>query len=156
MKCKNIMIEKINNKYAIQLIEILNTDDILRDKLGSKKYIISKDEFVEHNNKWIEDTNSEIFAITLNDNAIGMISLSYQIAEEKKAQVGYWIGSEYWGKGYTSQAFSQILCYAKKKGIRYLNARIIKDNLASKKIWQKYDAKIKLAKDKKICASIIL
>ncbi|WP_078116525.1 GNAT family N-acetyltransferase [Clostridium beijerinckii] len=35
--------------------------------------------------------------------------------EEKKAQIGYLIGSKYWRKGYTSQAFSQILGYAKKK-----------------------------------------
>ncbi|WP_406541265.1 GNAT family N-acetyltransferase; N-acetyltransferase [Clostridium ljungdahlii] len=98
-------IEEINNKYAIQLIEILNTDNVLQEKLGSRKCIISKDEFIKHNNEWSENTNSEIFAIVLNNNAIGMISLSYQSVEEKKAKIGYWIGSRYWGKGYASKAF---------------------------------------------------
>jgi ribosomal-protein-alanine N-acetyltransferase len=152
---KNISIEKINAKYAVQLIEILNTDDALLHKLGSKKRIISKDEFVRHNNEWAKSTNSEIFAVVLNDNAIGMISLSYQSIEEKKAQVGYWIGSKYWGNGYTSQAFLQILYCAERKGIRYLNSRILKDNLASKKIWQKYNAKMELIEDK-IYASLDL
>jgi ribosomal-protein-alanine N-acetyltransferase len=152
---KNISIKKINDKYAVQLIEILNTDDALLNKLGSKKRIISKDEFAEHNNEWAKSTNSEIFAVVLNDNAIGMISLSYQSIEEKKAQIGYWIGSKYWGKGYTSQAFLQILCCAERKGIRYLNAKILKHNLASKKIWQKYNAKMELIEDR-IYASLDL
>ncbi|ADK15309.1 GNAT family N-acetyltransferase [Clostridium ljungdahlii] len=148
-------IEEINNKYAIQLIEILNTDNVLQEKLGSRKCIISKDEFIKHNNEWSENTNSEIFAIVLNNNAIGMISLSYQSVEEKKAKIGYWIGSRYWGKGYASKAFSQILEYAKRKEIKYLSAKIVKDNLASRKIWAKYGAKMELIRDK-MYVSIVL
>lgn len=145
---ENIALEKINEEYAVQLVEILSTDSILQDNLASKKCTISKEEFIKYNDQWVRNTNSEVFAIVLNNIAIGIISLSHQNIEEKKARIGYWIGSKYWRKGYTSQAFSLILNYAKRKEIRYLNAKIKKDNLASKKIWQKYDAKIESINDK--------
>lgn len=112
---EKIILEKIDDKYATQLAEILNTDNTLQDNLGSKSNIVSKDEFIKYNNEWSKSTNSEIFAIVLNNDAIGIISLSHQDIEEKKAQIGYWIRSRYWGNGYTSQAFSQILKYAKRK-----------------------------------------
>ena len=139
---------KINDNFAVQLVEILNTDSELQNTLGSNKNKISKSHFIEHNREWIKKTNSEMFAITLDNIAIGLISLSHQNIVEQKAQVGYWISSKHWGKGYTTQAFSQLLDYAKIKGIKYLNARIKKDIIASKRIWEKYDAKIELKSDK--------
>jgi Acetyltransferases, including N-acetylases of ribosomal proteins len=46
-----------------------------------------------------------------------------------KARIGYWICSEYWGKGYTSQAFLKILCFERVKGIERVSAFIAKDNV---------------------------
>ncbi|WP_406541264.1 hypothetical protein [Clostridium ljungdahlii] len=49
----------------------------------------------------------------------------------------------------------QILEYAKRKEIKYLSAKIVKDNLASRKIWAKYGAKMELIRDK-MYVSIVL
>lgn len=151
----NVIIKKIDDDSAIQLLEILNTDSILRDKLGSKKYKISKDKFIQRNNQWAKSKNAEIFAIILNNIAIGMISLSHQDVVQKKAKAGYWISSKYWNHGYTSQAFSQILDFARKKEFKYLSGTINCTNLGSRKIWEKYDAKIEL-RNGKFYVSIIL
>lgn len=151
----NVSIKNINYRYALQLVEILSTDDVLLGKLGSEKCVLSVDEFIKCNSEWSKDTNSEIFAIVFNNTAIGTIALSYQSMEQKKAQIGYWIGSRYWGKGYMSQAFLQMLRYSKGKGIIYLSAKILKDNVASKKIWQKYNVKMELIRDK-IYVSLVL
>ncbi|WP_017210243.1 GNAT family N-acetyltransferase [Clostridium beijerinckii] len=86
---------------------------------------------------------------------LGTISLSHQNLKESKAQVGYWIRSDYWKKGYTSGAFSQILNYAKRKGIKYLSAKINEENIDSKRIWEKYNADIKIV-DNRFYANIIL
>jgi ribosomal-protein-alanine N-acetyltransferase len=141
----NIKLRKIDDYFASQLVELLNTDSSLQDSLGMGKHEISRDEFIKHNNEWCKSRNSEVFAIVIDGIAIGIISLSHQNIEEKKAQVGYWIGSNfgsnYWRKGYTGQAFSQILDYAQRKGIKYLTAEIEKENLASKRIWEKCGAK---------------
>ena len=85
-----------------------------------------------------------MFAIVLDKLAIGTISLSHQDVINRKAQIGYWIGSNYLGNRYASEAFSQVLNFAKLKRIDYVSASIKDDNLASKRIWQKYGAKIEI------------
>ncbi|WP_291579872.1 GNAT family N-acetyltransferase [Clostridium sp. UBA6640] len=145
----NISIKNINDDYAIQLVDILNNDHRLKNALNSEGSKISKLEFIDYNNQWCNKNNAEIFAIVLNDIAIGTISLSHQNIKEQKAQIGYWIGSKYWGNGYTSCAFSQVLNLAGEKGIKYISATIKDDNIASKKIWVKNGAKIE-TKDKKL------
>ncbi|WP_035789974.1 GNAT family N-acetyltransferase [Clostridium beijerinckii] len=152
---ENIALIRIDDNFAIQLLEILNNDEKLQAELGVSDHKISKEEFIRHNDKWAESTNSEIFAIALNGIAIGIISLSHQNIEESKAQVGYWIGSDYWEKGYTSSAFSKILDYAKGKGIKCLSAKINKENIASKRIWERYNGNIKIV-DNMFYANIIL
>ncbi|AQS06500.1 GNAT family N-acetyltransferase [Clostridium beijerinckii] len=87
----NIELKKIDDDFAIQLLEILNNDEKLKAELGTSDHDISKEEFINHNNKWAKSTNSEIFVIVLNGRAIGTISLSHQNIKENKAQVGYWI-----------------------------------------------------------------
>lgn len=144
----NISIKNINDDYAIQLVDILNNDNRLRYALSSDENEISKSEFIDYNDQWCNKNNAELFAIALNDIAIGTISLSHQNIRERKAQIGYWIGSEYWGNGYTSCAFSQVLNLARKKGIKYLSATIKDDNIASKSIWIKNGAKIEATDDK--------
>ncbi|AKA72193.1 GNAT family N-acetyltransferase [Clostridium scatologenes] len=143
-----ILIKNIEDKYVIQLVNILNNDSMLLYALGSKKNKISEGTFTEHNRKWCESRNAEIFAIVLDDIAIGTISLSHQDLDKHIAQIGYWIGSKYWRNGYTSEAFFQVLNIARKKGIKCVSATIKKDNLPSKKVWEKYGANIRLVDDR--------
>ncbi len=58
----NIVFKKIDDDFAIQLLEILNNDEKLQAELGTSDHNISKEEFINHNNKWATSTNSEIFA----------------------------------------------------------------------------------------------
>lgn len=144
----NIVLKEIDDKSAAQLTEILNTDVMLQDRLGSRMHKISKERFIEYNNQWAKAKNADMFAIALNNTAIGMISLSHQNIKQGEAQIGYWIRSSCWGNGYTSQAFSELLDFADKKGIKYLSATIDCFNLGSKKIWEKHGAKVELVDDK--------
>ncbi|WP_454052952.1 GNAT family N-acetyltransferase [Clostridium sp. Marseille-Q7071] len=146
--CNNIFIKSINDDYAMQLVDILNNDYGLKNALDSSENKISKSEFIDYNKQWCQNKNAEIFAIILNDIAIGIISLSHQDIKEQKAQIGYWISSKYWENGYTSCAFSQVLNLARKKGIKYISATIKSDNIASKSIWIKNGAKIEETNDK--------
>lgn len=144
----NIHIEKINIEISHELVKILNTDILLQSALGSSQNSISIEEFINYNSNWCKTRNAEIFGILLNSLPIGMISLSHQNLDEHKAQIGYWIRSEYWGNSYTSLAFSQLLKYAKNKGIEHLSATIDKKNIASKKIWINNGAYANLVNDK--------
>ena len=148
----NIKLKKIvtNNNddchqmnYDCHLTNLLNNDKKLQLALGSKNINISIDEFIHTNYEWCKSTNSELFAIVLNDAAIGTISLSKQDMVNKKSQIGYWIGSSYWNNGYTTAAFKELLNYAKSKNMKYVTAKIQENNIASIKIWQNVGADIK-------------
>ncbi|WP_307356073.1 GNAT family N-acetyltransferase [Hathewaya limosa] len=102
------------------------------------------EEFLKYSDKWCKINNAEVFAIIYKDIAIGTISLSNQDIKNKKAKVGYWSGSKYWGKVYETKAFEKILEYARKKEIIYLSSKIKKNNIASRKIWENKGAKIEM------------
>ena len=131
----------LNTKYSRQLAEILNTDTKLGKSLGTGSHETrSPADFLENTNKWAKKNDSETFATVLKKEgqAIGLISLSHQTATT--ARIGYWLGSHYWGRGYATEVFSQILDYAAKKGLQEVRATIDKTNVASVKIWEKFKA----------------
>ncbi len=137
-----LSIEPINLKYSKDLVSLLNSDTILKNILGFGKEEIGYKYFNENNNKWMKKKNANIFAMVFNNKAVGMISLSHQNKLEKSAQIGYWLGSEYWNKGITKKAFKLILQLASDKKFETVMATIDKDNIYSLKIWQKYSAEI--------------
>ena len=136
----------------MQLIWFLNNDNYLVEHLGSKASVkISEQEFSETHKKWIVEKHADMFAIVLGKKAIGLISLSHQDTINHTARIGYWIGSTYWNKGYTSKAFQLVLDQAKKRGIEYVSTAIEKNNIASRKIWDKHGAQIEYKEDKYLC-----
>jgi ribosomal-protein-alanine N-acetyltransferase len=140
------------NKYTMQLIWFLNNDKHLVEHLGSNASIkISEQEFSETNKKWIVENHADMFAIVLGKKAIGLISLSHQDTINHTARIGYWIGSTYWNKGYTSKAFQLVLDQAKIRKIKYASSTIKRDNIASKKIWDKYGAQTENKDDEYLC-----
>lgn len=141
---KIVHLNNIPIGYAEELAQILNVDTKLQTTLGSQKGKTTGNEFITFCKEWSYSTNSDMFAIVLDKLAIGTISLSHQDRTNHKAQIGYWLSSSYWGNGYTSQTFSQVLSFARLKGVEYVSASIIEDNLASKRIWERYGATIKL------------
>jgi len=54
-------------------------------------------------------------AITLDNILIGSIGMNKIDYENKNLEVGYWIGREYWGKGYATKALRLFLDFVDKK-----------------------------------------
>lgn len=58
------------------------------------------------------------FAICLDDNqTIGSISLLFQDdsnlpLSDYEAEIGYWLGEDFWGKGYATEAVQSVTAYA--------------------------------------------
>lgn len=148
-------IESINDENMEQIVELLNNDKKLLAALESNNRKLTKKDFIEKNKDWASSKNADMFAIFVESTAIGMISLSHQDLLNHKAEIGYWIGSNYWGKGYTSKAFLQILDFAISKGIRYVSSTIKEDNVASKRIWEKYGANM-ILKNNRFYVSLTL
>ena len=130
--------------YAEELAQILNMDIKLKNAMGCKIVKTTGNEFITFCKNWARKQKADMFVIILDKVAIGSISLSHQDVNKRSARIGYWISSNYWGNGYTSQAFSLVLGFAKLKSIQYICASIKEDNLGSKRIWVKNGAKVEL------------
>lgn len=142
MKIHLKLIKNLGNKYLKDLVGILNNDKKLIKQLGSLKEPLSCAGFVTHTKKWSKKNKAQVFAIIMNREAIGSISLSHINRRTQAARIGYWIASKYWNKGYTSKAFEQILNLAKEENIKFASCLIPKENRASRAIWEKFNAKL--------------
>jgi ribosomal-protein-alanine N-acetyltransferase len=97
----------------------------------------------ENGLKFIEFASSNeplrIFAIDLDGESIGGIGLHPQSdIERKNAELGYWLGEPFWGKGIISKVVPQIVEY----GFAHLDlhrifARPFGRNIASQKVLEK-------------------
>ena len=111
---------------------------------------IFKKEF-EYITKWQTDNDANSYAIRLKNKSIGLISLSHQ--KGRQANVGYWLASSEWNKGYATKAFDQIINIAKKRGFTKLLATIDSSNIASKRIWENRGASFDI-RDNKLITSL--
>lgn len=79
-------------------------------------------------------------AIVINGNAVG--GIGFTVGEDVNrisAEVGYWLGEEYWGKGIMTEALSRGVDYAYNKlpQITRLFAEVFENNIASMKVLEK-------------------
>ena len=70
------------------------------------------------------------------DLLVGAISLEVR-PQHKRAEVGYWMGREYWGNGYTTEALRAVIEYAFSIGLHRVFAEHFSTNPASGRVMQK-------------------
>ncbi|WP_029284703.1 GNAT family N-acetyltransferase [Pedobacter sp. R20-19] len=80
-----------------------------------------------------------VFAISLNSDFIGIGSIIPQNNEHRmNAEIGYWIGEEYWGKDYATEAVKLLVKFAfEKRDIFRVYAYIYDFNKASMRVLEK-------------------
>ncbi len=133
-----ISLEKYDISHADDLSNLLINDSLLRNAAGVS-FSGTAEEFHQGMLDWIVKNNSKSFSIILANISIGLISLSRIDSINKTAQIGYWLSSKYWNRGFMSEAFNEVLHEAVRRGINSVWAAIDNKNIASIKIWQKYD-----------------
>jgi [ribosomal protein S5]-alanine N-acetyltransferase len=92
--------------------------------------------FVEHSMGLNPETN---FAICVNDKAVGGIGfVLHSDIERISAEIGYWLGEPYWGKGIVSEALAAVTEYAiKTHDLRRVFAVPFAYNKASARVLEK-------------------
>lgn len=133
-----ITIEKLDLVYCNDMAELLNSDEKLHLALSPDRpyTYITGQEYYEGCEAWAIRKNGNNFVILYDAKPIG--SISYHKKNSLTAGCGYWIKSSLWGKGYGKEAFSMFLPIIKNADYKYVTASILKDNIASWKIWAKY------------------
>lgn len=97
-----------------------------------------------------KDDPIHIFAIEVNGKAVGGIGIHPQTDIQKRnAELGYWLGENYWGQGIISKAITQMIEFSfKTYDIDRIFARPFGTNMASQKVLEKAGFKLEARLDK--------
>ena len=86
-----------------------------------------------------------VFGIILKEtnHLVGVISLLNINWSNKNAELGYWLGKEYWGRGLTTEAIDLILNFAfKELNLHRIYAYVFEENIASRRVLEKNSFKL--------------
>ncbi len=133
---KKINLRNLRDSDAQSIFENVNDKDIIKYTL-SIPYpykLIDAENFIQRvNQKNIKDFHFGI-EDKISKNIIGMISLHMNPKTIKVAEVGYWLGKKYWGKGYMKEALDIVLDYGfNKLKLEKIYAGVFKINKKSQK-----------------------
>ncbi|HYF04493.1 MAG TPA: GNAT family N-acetyltransferase [Patescibacteria group bacterium] len=84
-----------------------------------------------------------VFAITLRETGelIGAVGLMIK-PQDENAEMGYWLGKEYWNRGYVTEAAREVIKFGfKELNLHRIHAHYFSRNIASGKIMQKIGMK---------------
>ncbi len=90
------------------------------------------------------DQPPKILAIVYNEEAVGAIGIFPQSKVQRlNAEIGYWVGEKYWGKGIASGALRSMLAYAFENfDLMRIYARPFPHNPASQRVLVKSGFKL--------------
>lgn len=84
---------------------------------------------------------SAVFAVTLRDGPRGLLigAMGLEFTPRfNQAEIGYWIGRDYWGQGYCTEAARAVLRYAfEERGVHKVVGRHLSRNSASGRVMEK-------------------
>ncbi len=93
-------------------------------------------EWIAKHAERFEKSEEVVFAIVARDGLVGVIGVVPK--PHDRAEVGYWIGVPYWGRGYATEALKAAIGYAfEKMGVNRLEAQHFSRNPASGRVMQK-------------------
>lgn len=95
--------------------------------------------WIKSHRKFYADGRQIVFAITLreSDELIGSISLMEISQGHQRAEIGYWLGKDYWGKGYVTEAARKVIAFGFELSLHRIHARCLKRNQASARVLEK-------------------
>ena len=83
-------------------------------------------------------TNKDMYAIRLKDTKRLIGIILFFDAKEDSCEIGYGIGTEYWNKGYVSEALNRFIDFLfNEKDFKVLYASYFPQNIASKRVMEK-------------------
>ena len=97
------------------------------------------EEWIAHNEKQFEEGKMVNLAIVVRETGelAGSVGLVLK-PEHDKAEIGYWIGVPYWGRGYATEAGRAVVGHAfEGLGLNRVHAEVFARNPASARVLQK-------------------
>jgi len=105
-------LRKWSETDIISLVKYANNYNIARFLTDQFPYPYTEEDGKIFLSSFSEGTNTGIFAIDVNGEAVGSIGIFPKSdIHSKNAEIGYWLAEEYWGKGIMSRAITWIVEY---------------------------------------------
>lgn len=121
------------------LVKHANNHNIAKNLSNKFAFPYTTDHGIAFINLALAATPTEIFAITINNEAVGSIGVHPKTDIHcKNAEIGYWISEEYWGNGIVPEAVKQMVNYGFKTfDITRIYASTYDVNTNSQRVLQK-------------------
>lgn len=135
----DIKLRRFRKSDSIRLVELANNENIsrnLRDGFPHPYTLQNAEEFIR---RYIDIDPITIFAIDYKGEYVGNIGLvKGNDVYRKSAEVGYFIGEEYWNKGIVTTALKLITDYGfRNLDIVRIHTGVYEHNLASQRVLEK-------------------
>ena len=86
--------------------------------------------------KWIKANSQDIaqnpFAIEVDYQVVGCVS--HWVNSKSEIEVGYWLGNDYWGKGYATKALAQMLSQPDFPATASVVVQVMTENIDSQQV----------------------
>ncbi len=148
----NIKLRKWNLEDLDNLVKYANNIKIAKFMIDAFPNPYTKETGVFYIQKIASSPTNFIFAIEIEGQAVGSVGLYPKTdVSRKNAELGYWLGEPFWGKGIVPEAIKQIV----KMGFEQLDisriyARVYGTNHNSKRVLEKIGFVLEAKLDKTI------
>jgi len=141
---ERIFLRKVKISDAEEETNLLNDFDVI-EHLG----LLIKNPYpfkLRYAKKYIREVSRKkdgyVFVIVIKNTGQIIGAVGIEDIEKKTdyqiAKIGYWVGKEYWGKGYAKEAVSLVIDFAfKKLKLRKICAHVNEPNITSQKLLEK-------------------
>src|SRR5215470_9143023 len=107
----------------------------MRDSFPHPYTLADADKWIAHLQK--QGADATHFAIAVEGDAIGCVGFQLQKDMERhSAEIGYWLGQDYWGRGIATEALRALTEYgfSHHDGLIRIYARVFEWNIASMRV----------------------
>ena len=132
---KNIHLRPVTKRDARSLYEHARDKEISRYTFVPHPYTVEDAlRFIRHSRKQARAGKEYHFGIALNATGqiVGMVGMEHISQQHQRAEVGYWLGKSFWGRGYASEALRLMLKFAfEHLKLNRITAGVMHPNTAS-------------------------
>jgi RimJ/RimL family protein N-acetyltransferase len=132
---KKIVLRKFSDGDLPELVRLLNNANVSKYTSDRIPYPYTEEDGKKFLLFMNEAQKDHFFAVTAEGKLIGGGGIHHQTMNlSRNVEIGYWLGEEYWGKGYAKELVKELLmiCFTLPE-IHKVFARTIDGNIASEK-----------------------
>ncbi len=144
---ERVFLRKLKLSDALDIYKNLQDKEMVKWTLNIPWPYKKQDaiKFIRKTHYKIRKKSGFVFGIVLKETnrVIGVIDLFNIDWKNKNAELGYWLGKKYWGKGYMTESVKLMLKFAfKKLKLHRVYAKLFEENIASRRVLEKSGFKL--------------